>query len=80
VGEEPGHLPLLEFVLRELWDKRQGGELLHDVYDRMGGLNGAVAAKADALFEKLSPPEQEAAPALSPPVRTDQSRCEEMLH
>ena len=60
VGEEPGHLPLLEFVLRELWDKRQGGKLLHDAYDRMGGLHGAVAAKADALFEKLSPPEQEA--------------------
>ncbi|HEV7404673.1 MAG TPA: TIR domain-containing protein, partial [Chthoniobacteraceae bacterium] len=60
VGEEPGHLPLLEFVLRELWDKRQHTELLHDAYDRMGGLHGAVAAKADALFENLSAPEQEA--------------------
>jgi len=24
VGEEPGNLPLLEFVLKELWDKRPG--------------------------------------------------------
>jgi CHASE2 domain-containing sensor protein len=60
VGDEPGNLPLLEFVLRELWDNRQRGQLLHDSYDRMGGLQGAVAAKAEALFEKLSPPEQEA--------------------
>jgi hypothetical protein len=22
VGDEPGNLPLLEFVLKELWDKR----------------------------------------------------------
>ena len=60
VGEEPGRLPLLEFVLRELWDKRQGGQLLHNTYNNMGGLHGAVAAKAEVLFEKLSAPEQEA--------------------
>src|SRR5262249_38333613 len=61
VGDEPGRLPLLEFVLRELWDKRQGGELLHDSYNKMGELEGAIAAKADEFFEKLSPPEREAA-------------------
>jgi energy-coupling factor transporter ATP-binding protein EcfA2 len=60
VGDEPGNLPLLEFVLRELWETRQGGQLLHESYDRMGGLQGAVAAKAEALFERLSLPEQEA--------------------
>jgi hypothetical protein len=25
VGDEPGNLPLLEFVLKELWDKLRGG-------------------------------------------------------
>jgi TIR domain len=60
VGDEPGNLPLLEFVLRELWDTRHRGQLLHDSYDQMGGLHGAVAAKAEAFFEKLSLPEQEA--------------------
>src|SRR4029077_12927605 len=29
VGDEPGNLPLLEFVLKELWDKRRGRILLN---------------------------------------------------
>ena len=61
VSDEPGRLPLLEFVLRELWDKRQGGKLLHDSYDRIGQLQGAIAGKAEAIFGKLNPPEQETA-------------------
>ena len=60
VGEEPGNLPLLEFVLKRLWEDRQGGMLLHEVYDTMGGLQGAVAKKADELYSQLSPLEQEA--------------------
>ena len=59
-GDEPGNLPLLEFVLKQLWDHRNRGQLLHDVYDNMGRLQGAVARKADELFAKLSPLEQQA--------------------
>jgi hypothetical protein len=58
VGDEPGNLPLLEFVLKELWDKRRGGVLLNETYDALGGLQGAVASKADALFKGLSSAEQ----------------------
>jgi hypothetical protein len=58
VGEEPGNLPLLEFVLKELWDKRRGGVLLNETYDTIGGLQGAVATKADELFKGLSLAEQ----------------------
>jgi len=32
VGDEPGNLPLLEFVLKELWDKRRGRILLNETY------------------------------------------------
>jgi WD40 repeat protein len=58
VGHEPGNLPLLEFVLKELWDKRRGSVLLNDVYDAIGGLQGAVATKADELVKGLSAAEQ----------------------
>jgi TIR domain/AAA ATPase domain len=54
VGDEPGNLPLLEFVLKELWDKRRGSVLLNETYDAIGGLQGAVAAKADELLKGLS--------------------------
>ncbi|MDF0676356.1 MAG: SUMF1/EgtB/PvdO family nonheme iron enzyme [Nitrospira sp.] len=59
VGDEPGHLPLLEFVLKRLWEDRQGPELSHQAYEAMGGLQGAVAKKAEEVFDKFTPPEQE---------------------
>ena len=56
--DEPGHLPLLEFALRELWDRRQG-DLLHvQAYEAVGGLAGAIADKAEGLIGKLGPTEQ----------------------
>jgi tetratricopeptide (TPR) repeat protein len=58
VGDEPGNLPLLEFVLKELWDKRRGRILLNETYDAIGGLQGAVATKADELFKGFSSAEQ----------------------
>jgi hypothetical protein len=58
VGDEPGNLPLLEFVLKELWEKRRGRVLLNETYDAIGGLQGAVATKADELFKSLSSAEQ----------------------
>jgi TIR domain len=58
VGDEPGNLPLLEFVLKELWEQRRGHVLLHEAYEAIGGLQGAVATKADNLFKALSCTEQ----------------------
>lgn len=60
VGDEPGHLPLLEFVLKRLWEVRQGPELSHQAYGAMGGLQGAVAKKAEEVFDKLTSLEQAA--------------------
>ena len=53
VGDEPGHLPLVEFVLRRLWEDRQSGQLHHAAYKAMGELQGAIAQKAESLFAKL---------------------------
>mgnify|MGYP001271240459 CR=1 FL=1 len=57
-SDEPGHLPLLEFVLRELWKQRRSGELHHEAYRAMGQLEGAIAAKADSIFDRLNPQDQ----------------------
>jgi len=59
VGEEPGNLPLLEFVLRRLWEHRQGRRLHHNAYEEMGGLQGAIAKRAEEFFQKLTEFEQE---------------------
>ncbi len=61
-GEEPGKLPLLEFVLEELWKYRTGdGQLTHAAYDKLGRLTGAIATRADAVFRELTAEEQSAA-------------------
>jgi formylglycine-generating enzyme required for sulfatase activity len=61
VGEEPGNLPLLEFVLTRLWEDRRGGQLLHAAYESMGRLDGAIATKAEEVFGALAPAQQQAA-------------------
>jgi TIR domain len=60
VGDEPGNLPLLEFVLKRLWEDRRGGQLFHEAYKAMGYLRGAVAQKAEDVFGGLSALEQQA--------------------
>jgi len=62
-GDEPGSLPLLEFVLGELWAKRCGdGQLTHDAYQVLGRIAGAIATRAETIFNtKLNSDEQKAA-------------------
>jgi eukaryotic-like serine/threonine-protein kinase len=63
VGESPGELPLLQFALRQLWDGRDESRrvLMQTTYDRFGGVGGALADHADALFATLSEEELKAA-------------------
>jgi tetratricopeptide (TPR) repeat protein len=58
VGEEPGNLPLLEFVLRSLWESRDPSKLTHAAYEATGGLQQALAKKADDVFTSFSALEQ----------------------
>ncbi|XVS62262.1 trypsin-like peptidase domain-containing protein [Actinosynnema sp. CA-299493] len=46
-GREPGRLPLVEFALTELWERRRGGWLTHGSYDAIGGVSGALTRYAD---------------------------------
>jgi WD40 repeat protein len=59
VEKEPGRLPLMEFVLTGLWEKRHGGRLLHAVYEAMGGVQGAIAQRANEVLKRLTPLEQQ---------------------
>jgi TIR domain/FHA domain len=61
VRKQPGSLPMLEFLLTELWKQRRGGMLLHECYDAIGGVRKAIAERAERTFETLATAEQEEA-------------------
>jgi WD40 repeat protein len=50
VGLEPGALPLLEYTLDLLWQRRQGRLLTQAGYDAVGCVSGALHGRAEALF------------------------------
>ncbi|MFE7272778.1 trypsin-like peptidase domain-containing protein [Streptomyces sp. NPDC057623] len=45
--DEPGHLPLMEFALTELWSHEKGVRLTHSGYEALGGVAGALSAHAE---------------------------------
>ena len=59
VEHEPGNLPLLEFALTELWQRRSGGKLTHEAYEAIGQVEGALARYADQQYARLSESEKE---------------------
>ena len=46
---------LLQYALTELFDNRQGRLLTQGAYQEMGGTIGALAKRADEIFENLPP-------------------------
>lgn len=54
VGQEPGNLPLLEFALALLWDRRAGRRLTHAAYEAIGRVQGALARYAEKVYAGLS--------------------------
>lgn len=61
VGEQPGTLPLLQYALTELFERRSGRVLTLKAYEQIGGVTGALARRADELYRDFIPQEQEAA-------------------
>ncbi|MFN2181962.1 MAG: protein kinase domain-containing protein, partial [Candidatus Promineifilaceae bacterium] len=57
---QPGALPLLQYALTELYDKQEGQAFRHETYAAIGGISGALARRAEALYLPLDPEEQEA--------------------
>ena len=49
---QPSPLPLLQYTLAELFDRRDGRTLTAAAYEAIGGLSGALAARAEALYRE----------------------------
>jgi WD40 repeat protein/transcriptional regulator with XRE-family HTH domain len=58
VGEQPGTLPLLQYTLTELYERREGHRLTRAAYEASGGLFGSLARRAESLYTALSAAEQ----------------------
>jgi DNA-binding SARP family transcriptional activator/ABC-type glycerol-3-phosphate transport system substrate-binding protein len=54
VADRPGALPLLQYALTELAERADGGTLTLEAYRRIGGVSGALARRAEQLFEQMN--------------------------
>ena len=50
VQAEPGVLPLLQHTLLELWERREGRRLTFAAYREIGGIQGAIAHRAESVY------------------------------
>src|SRR5262249_47204494 len=62
--DQPAALPLLEFALAQLWERRHGVWLTHKAYDELEGVSGAIDQLADAKFARLGEQQQHLARSL----------------
>ena len=60
-GNQPGTLPLLQYALSELFEKREGRTLTNKAYREIGGVLGALGRSAEEIFLKMNEVEQSAA-------------------
>ena len=58
VESQPGALPLLEHALLELWERRRGRLLTLEAYRESGGVEGAIAKRADTIYESFDAEQQ----------------------
>jgi len=60
-AKNPTALPLLEFTLEELYKQRtDDGELTFEEYNKLGGVEGALAQRAEEVYASLEPKVQDA--------------------
>ncbi|MEO0561901.1 MAG: WD40 repeat domain-containing protein, partial [Chloroflexota bacterium] len=56
VGETVGALPLLQYALTELFERRDGRTLTLNAYRDIGGVSGALARRAEEIYVELWEP------------------------
>lgn len=60
VKEQPGALPMMQYALTEIFERRNGRALTLAVYESIGGITGALAQRADEIYQQLNDDQQEA--------------------
>lgn len=60
-GHQPGALPLLQYALSELFEKREGRLLTNKAYREIGGVLGALGRSAETIYANLDEAGQSAA-------------------
>lgn len=58
VAEQPGTLPLMQFALSELFERRDGRRLTLAAYQSSGGVAGALSRRAEQMYTALNATEQ----------------------
>jgi WD40 repeat protein/DNA-binding XRE family transcriptional regulator len=58
VGEQSGMLPLVQYALTELYERREGRLLTLTAYRASGGVFGSLASRAESLYGSLTAAEQ----------------------
>ncbi|MCU1430569.1 MAG: putative Calcium/calmodulin-dependent protein kinase [Actinomycetia bacterium] len=61
VSHQPASLPTLQFTLAELFERRDGAVITRSAYDAIGGIAGAIAGRAEALYAALDETGRDAA-------------------
>ncbi len=59
VVSRPGALPLLQFALTELFEQRRNATITSQAYEELGGIGGAIARRAETLYD-ATPPDRRA--------------------
>jgi WD40 repeat protein/serine/threonine protein kinase len=54
VREQPGALPLLQYALTELFERREGALLTNAAYQDIGGTLGALAKRAEEVYRRFN--------------------------
>lgn len=60
VKDQPGTLPLLQYALTELFERREKNMITVAAYNAIGGILGALARRADEIYQGLTPAQQQA--------------------
>ena len=53
-AQEPGSLPLVAYVLKQLFERRRERTFTHDAYKAIGGVAGAIGTQADQVMAGLA--------------------------